>query len=92
MSVLLGKKIKIFALDANPELAKEIADELGVELGECEVKRFADGEIITRSSPSSYALISASLVLMMVGSMPSPTTRTIGSMMFSLIKCSASFF
>lgn len=45
MSVLLGKKIKIFALDSNPELAKEIADELGVELGECEVKRFADGEI-----------------------------------------------
>ena len=45
MSILLGKKIKIFALDSNPELAKEIADELGVELGECEVKRFADGEI-----------------------------------------------
>ena len=45
MPELLGKKIKIFSLSANPELAQEIAESVGVELAECEVKRFADGEI-----------------------------------------------
>ncbi len=45
MSELLGKKVKVIALDANHELAQEIADSLGVELAECEIKRFADGEI-----------------------------------------------
>ena len=45
MPELLGKKIKIFALDANPKLAEEIAASVGVQLAECEVKRFADGEI-----------------------------------------------
>ena len=45
MSELLGKKIKLFSLSANRELAKEIADSIGVELGECEVKRFMDGEV-----------------------------------------------
>ena len=45
MPELLGKKIKIFTLSSNRELAKEIADSVGVELGECEVKRFADGEV-----------------------------------------------
>ena len=45
MSELLGKKIKLFTLLANRELASEIAESIGVELGECEVKRFADGEV-----------------------------------------------
>ena len=45
MPELLGKKIKLFSLSANRELAQEIADSIGVELGECEVKRFADGEV-----------------------------------------------
>ena len=45
MSELLGKKIKIFTLSSNRELAQEIADSVGVELGACEVKRFADGEV-----------------------------------------------
>lgn len=45
MPELLGKKIKLFTLSANKELAQEIADSIGVELGECEVKRFADGEV-----------------------------------------------
>ena len=45
MSELLGKKIKLFTLSSNRELAQEIADSIGVELGECEVKRFMDGEI-----------------------------------------------
>ena len=45
MSVLLGKKIKIFSLSSNRQLAKEIAYSIGVELADCEVLHFADGEI-----------------------------------------------
>ncbi len=45
MSLVEGKKIKLFTLNANPALSKEIADTIGVPLGEIEVKRFADGEI-----------------------------------------------
>ncbi len=45
MSVLLGKKIKVFSLSANRELAEDIAKELGVELSSCDVLHFADGEI-----------------------------------------------
>ena len=45
MPELLGKKIKLFTLSANRELASEIAESIGVELGECEVKRFMDGEV-----------------------------------------------
>lgn len=40
-----GKNIKIFTGNSNPELASEIADILGVELGNSEVGRFSDGEI-----------------------------------------------
>ena len=45
MPELLGKKIKLFTLSSNRELAQEIAESIGVELGDCEVKRFADGEV-----------------------------------------------
>ena len=45
MSVLLGKKIKLFSLSANRELALEIAQSIGLELSDCEVLHFADGEI-----------------------------------------------
>ncbi|TCT18158.1 ribose-phosphate pyrophosphokinase [Melghiribacillus thermohalophilus] len=37
--------LKVFSLNSNPELAKEIADNIGVELGKCTVSRFSDGEI-----------------------------------------------
>lgn len=40
-----GNKIKIFSGNSNRELAKNIADQLGVELGDAEVTRFSDGEI-----------------------------------------------
>ena len=39
------EKIKLFTGTANPELAQEIADYLGIPLGDAEVKRFRDGEI-----------------------------------------------
>lgn len=38
-------KLKIFALSSNRPLAKKIADEVGVELGDVSVTKFSDGEI-----------------------------------------------
>lgn len=40
-----GKNIKIFTGNSNPKLAEDIADILGVQLGDAEVGRFSDGEI-----------------------------------------------
>ncbi len=40
-----GKKIKIFSGNSNNSLAKKICSELGVPLGDAEVKTFSDGEI-----------------------------------------------
>jgi len=45
MSLLLGKKVKLFTLSSNKKLAEEISEALGVPLADCEVKRFADGEV-----------------------------------------------
>ena len=45
MSILLGKKVKIFSLSSNKELALEIADSVGVPLSSCDVLHFADGEV-----------------------------------------------
>ncbi|RNF39591.1 ribose-phosphate diphosphokinase [Planococcus salinus] len=45
MPYQLGKKFKIFTLNSNPELAKEIADLLGCELGKSSITRFSDGEV-----------------------------------------------
>jgi len=42
----MGKYVKkIFAGSSNPQLAKKIADECGVSLGQLSIKRFSDGEI-----------------------------------------------
>lgn len=38
-------KLKVFTCNANPKLAKEIADHIGLPLGNAEVVRFSDGEI-----------------------------------------------
>ena len=40
------KRTMVFALTANVEMAQNIAQELGLDLGACEVKHFADGEIL----------------------------------------------
>lgn len=45
MALIHGKKIKLFSLNSNRELAQEIADQLGVELSACSVSKFADGEV-----------------------------------------------
>lgn len=38
-------KLKIFSLNSNEPLAKEVAEEIGLPLGKCSVKRFSDGEV-----------------------------------------------
>ena len=38
-------KLKLFTGNSNPALAKRIADAMGLELGDCTVKQFADGEV-----------------------------------------------
>ncbi len=45
MSIIDGKKIKLFALSSNRSLAEEISRTSGIELSTAEVVRFADGEI-----------------------------------------------
>lgn len=40
-----GKSIKIFTANSHPELAQQIADILGVPLGDSDVRTFSDGEI-----------------------------------------------
>ena len=43
--IAYGENIKIFCGNSNPEFAKTICKELGVNLGLSEVKTFADGEV-----------------------------------------------
>lgn len=45
MAYVEGKNIKLFSLSANRQLALEIANASNLKLGDCEVVRFADGEI-----------------------------------------------
>lgn len=39
------QSLKVFTLNSNPDLAEEIAEKIGVSLGECSVSSFSDGEI-----------------------------------------------
>ncbi|SDC55591.1 ribose-phosphate pyrophosphokinase [Pelagirhabdus alkalitolerans] len=39
------RKLKVFTLNSNPDLANEIAEQIGVPMGECSVTSFSDGEI-----------------------------------------------
>ena len=45
MAELNRKKFKVFSLSANRQLAKEMAEHMNIELAECTVSRFADGEV-----------------------------------------------
>jgi len=45
MAVVHGSKVKLFTLNSNPDLAKEIADYMGISLSECTLARFSDGEV-----------------------------------------------
>lgn len=37
--------LKLFACNSHPELAKEVSELMGIELGKCTVSKFSDGEI-----------------------------------------------
>ena len=43
--IAYGDNIKIFCGNSNPEFAKTVCKELGVDMGDSIVKRFADGEV-----------------------------------------------
>ena len=55
-----GKDIKIFTGNSNPALAAEICKCIGTQLGNAEVKRFADGE----ASVSLYETVRGSDVFL----------------------------
>lgn len=46
------RQMKIFTGNANPALAAEIAEYLGVNLGQAQVSRFSDGEIVVKINES----------------------------------------
>ena len=46
------KNTIVFALSSSVGLAEDICKELGLELGKCEVKHFADGEILVELGES----------------------------------------
>ena len=43
--MLVDKPLKLFSLNSNIPLAKQVAKSLGVELSKCSVKKFSDGEV-----------------------------------------------
>ena len=43
--IAYGENIKVFSGNSNPVFAKTICKELGIEIGNSEVKKFADGEV-----------------------------------------------
>ena len=43
--IAYGENIKVFSGNSNPEFAKTVCKELGISLGNSEVKTFADGEV-----------------------------------------------
>lgn len=48
----MDNRLEIFTGNANPELAKEIADKLGISLGDSVVNTFSDGEIQVKINES----------------------------------------
>lgn len=67
-----GSSLKIFAANSNPVLAKEIADHLGVPMGNSEVTYFSDGEI----SVNIYETVRGSDVFV-IQSMSSPVNTNL---------------
>jgi ribose-phosphate pyrophosphokinase len=45
MSTYVDPTLKVFTLNSNKELSKEIARHIGIELGESSVTKFSDGEV-----------------------------------------------
>ncbi len=51
-NLIVRRDIKLFSGSANPELAQNIADHLGVELGGMKIANFSDGEIYVQIQES----------------------------------------
>lgn len=45
MPSFMDPNLKVFSLNSNPALSKEIAQHIGVNLGQCSVTTFSDGEV-----------------------------------------------
>ncbi len=45
MALFHGSKVKVFSLSSNKDLARGIAEHIGIPISECLVTKFADGEI-----------------------------------------------
>lgn len=52
MEISTKKRAMLFAGTSNPELSREIAEHLGMKLGEVDIRRFASGEIYVRFQDS----------------------------------------
>ncbi len=52
MGSICGSKIKLFSGNSNRALAEKIADELGLRVGDADVKTFSDGEIAVNINES----------------------------------------
>ena len=48
----MSDNFKLFAGTANPQLARAVQHELGIDLGKCEIERFPDGEISVKLTES----------------------------------------
>lgn len=46
----MTRSFKVFAGNSNRSLARKICDQLDIQLGQCEIKRFSDGEIWVKYS------------------------------------------
>ena len=71
-----GKDIKIFTGNSNPALAAEICKCIGTQLGNAEVKRFADGE----ASVSLYETVRGSDVFLI-----NPTCKPVNDSLMELL-------
>ena len=48
MEIVTKKHLMLFAGTSHPDLANEIAAELGIPISPCEIRRFASSEIYVR--------------------------------------------
>jgi ribose-phosphate pyrophosphokinase len=52
VEIITKKHMMVFSGTTHPELAREIADHLGIRLSPCKISRFASGEIYVRAEDS----------------------------------------
>ncbi len=52
MEIVTKKRMMLFSGTTHPALAAEIADNLGIPISECQIRRFASGEIYVRAEES----------------------------------------